>query len=147
MNTAEQKVKYALDTFSKLQENFQGLISNPEHKLNLIRGVDVAPSDQDNLRLEVLGKEIEIRFKIVFLEEFVALGQISSFLINNSSEEENSETSLLSIWFDHLGNIKSPEPTSSGFSHVNDESALSKFVVDTIEQLINSSECKPAVNG
>ena len=147
MNTVEQRVKKALSRFTQLKESFLSLICNPEQKLSLINGVDVAPSDQSNLRLEALDKDIEIRFKIVPLEGINPLGQVTAYLIKSREDVFISETSVLSIWFDHLGNILSPEPTTMTMSHVNDEDALSNYVVNIIGKIIDSEECKPTLNG
>jgi hypothetical protein len=143
MNTVEQKVKRALTSFPKLKENFYGLICNPEHKLSLVNGVSVAPSDENTLRIEALDKEIEIRFNIVSLEGKSPLGEVTAFLINSRDEEFVSETAVLSIWFDHLGNILSPEPTTTTMSHVSEEDVLSSYVVEVIGKII----AQPRVNG
>jgi len=84
---------------------------------------------------------------MVFLEECRALGQVTAYLIKNSDAHLVSETPVLSIWLDSLGNIKTPEPTSSGFLHSNDDNALSTFVINLLTKTISSSEFQPLKNG
>jgi hypothetical protein len=142
MKTVEQKVNKALTKFPKLKDKFQVFICNPEHKLSLVSGVIVAPSVENTLIIKALGKEIEIRFNFVSLEGKSLLGEVTGFLINTREKEFVSETAVLSIWFDDLGNIFSPGPTTSTMSNFNDEDALSSYVVEVIGKIID----QPRVN-
>lgn len=147
MNITEQKVAGVLNKFPKLKEIFIDLISNPEQKLDLIKGVTVLKSNQVDLRLKALDKCIEIRFNIVSIDcRSTPLGQIAAYLIKSRDDEFISENFVLSIWFDQLGNICSPEPTTRTLESINDSDALLNYVSNVVGKIVDSEECQPIKN-
>jgi len=78
MNPSE-KIEYTLNVFPKLIEHFIEFTCNSEYKLSNFTGVDVLPFDSDGLRFEALGFEFIVQLKIVFIERYKALRQITAY--------------------------------------------------------------------
>lgn len=146
MNQDDCKVERALNNFSKFEDKFNELICNPEHKLAQMKGVTVLPSHAQDLRIEALGKEIEIRLNIISAGDTL-LGQVTAYLIKSRDDEFISEKPLSAIWLDHLGNVKTPKPSSSGFTSTKDSNSLINFIFFTLSKILDSEECKPLENG
>jgi hypothetical protein len=143
MNPSE-RIQYALNVFPKLKEHFMDFTCNPEHKLSNFDGVDVLPSDPEGLRFKALGFEFIIQFNIVFMEKYVALGQITAYSITEYKEQLLSKEPILSIWTDEFGNLKKQEPTTSAMSSVRGGQSLPSFVCQVLEIIVDSKVCEPS---
>ncbi|KGJ87992.1 hypothetical protein [Colwellia psychrerythraea] len=146
MNQGDYKVDRASNDYPKFESQFNEFLSNPEHKLSEIKGVSVLPSDSHNLRIEALGKEIEIRLGLVLNGES-NLGQVTAYLIKSRDDVFISEKPILALWLDVLGNVKTETPESAGFTSVKDANSLINFIYDTLNKLLESDECTPFKNG
>lgn len=133
------RLRIAKSIFPKLKEEYKKFILNPEAKLREINGLSVLPIFEDELPIDVFGKKIEVRFKLVFQGELEALGQITTFLLKMERDTFISETEIHSVWIDQLGNIRN-ESTSYSASNVSEPGALINFVNTSLSKLLQSCE-------
>ena len=143
------KLKVLLTKFPRFQDNFKKLTTNCELKLKGIEGLDVLPMNSvDNIGFEVLGKHIELRFKMVFHgENLGSYGQISAYLIEKTDSTQKSEILIKSFWFDNPGNIFEDLEKSYAAYAVSEDGALSYIVINTLEVLIETEEFQLNING
>jgi len=136
----------ALKEYVTLSDKFQVLISRVDDALKYIDGLHVIESKKDSLIIEVLGKRININFSMVFENPDTPLGQILAVLIKNAGTALESESILLSQWYDYLGNVKGKSISENSGLNIDQNNYLGTFAYMTIDKLLSSKEMIPYTN-
>lgn len=91
------------------------------------------------MQIEAFGKCIDIRTSIVFANEHELLGEVRAVYVPS---DDSKEEQVLSVnWLDDEGFREQPTAYTNQISG-NAYPAL-KFIVDSVDRLLNSDECTP----
>ncbi|WP_131825443.1 hypothetical protein [Salinivibrio kushneri] len=93
-----------------------------------------------SMQIEAFGKRIELRTSIVFAKDLELRGEVKAVYIPSHGEEEKE---IAAIWLSEEGIHNEPMAPSEPFPG-NAYPAL-KFIVDSVDRLLNSDECEPSI--
>lgn len=91
-----------------------------------------------SMQIEAFGKRIELRTSIVFAQDLELRGEVKAVYIPSHGEKEQE---LAAIWLSEEGVHKEPMAPSEPLPG-NAYPAI-KFIVDSVDRLLNSDECMP----
>ncbi len=141
-----QKVEATLNEYETLSGKFKDMVIAANNDLADIKSLSIIEEKDNELVIHLFGKTIKIQFSMVFQSSENPLGQISAILVKNKGTAMESESTILSRWFDNLGNIRGPSIEENTSEHIAQNNYLKTFVYNVLDNLLLSENLKPSIN-
>ncbi len=104
MNEHIRKINLVFEKYETLFGIFKSFLSTANNNLDSIKSISIIEEKNNVLVIQVLGQKVKIKFNMV-MHRSSPRGQISAILVKNEGTVMESESTILTRWFDHHGNV------------------------------------------